>query len=452
MFDKLVEYFIPKRAASSGDEVRSDKIFVAVLLISALSNLLGINLAWEIDATVNGYLLLINGIINLVILIAFRLGLAKPTATLLFITQFAISFPFQAYLQGGLASPAASALFLLPAIAMLILGKRAAIFWMIVSALISLGLYIFELNYGAPIPQYDTDKNQLFYFSSILGTNFTIFIILLVYEVGKSKALREIQLKNNELVNTQNQLIQQEKLASLGQLTAGIAHEIKNPLNFILNFTEVNMELLEEFKENLKNNDTADNEDLLKDIESNLHKIQEHGRRADSIVKSMLGHSRSGSGEKVLTDINALAEEFLRLSYHGLRAKDKFFNAEIATDFETNLPPVKIIPQDIGRVLLNLINNAFQACTAKEINHPKVSITTKSTEEWIQIAVSDNGPGVPEDIRDKIFQPFFTTKPTGQGTGLGLSLSYDIIKAHGGELKMKSKDKEGTTFFVYLKK
>ncbi len=452
MFDKLIEFFIPKGSATSGDELRSDKIFVAVLLISALSNLLGINLAWEIDATINGYLLLINGIINLVILIAFRLGLAKSTATVLFITQFAFSFPIQAYLQGGLASPAAAALFLLPAIAMLILGKRAAIFWMVVSALLSLGLFIFELYYGEPIPQYNLDKKQLFYFSSILGTNFTIFIILLVYELGKSKVLREIQLKNNELVNTQKQLIQQEKLASLGQLTAGIAHEIKNPLNFILNFTEVNKELLEEFKENLKNGDTADNEDLLKDIENNLQKIQEHGARADSIVKSMLGHSRSGSGEKFPTDINALAEEFLRLSYHGLRAKDKFFNAEISTNFDPNLPPVNIIPQDIGRVLLNLINNAFQACATEEIENPKVTVTTKDAEEWIQIAVSDNGPGIPEAIKDKIFQPFFTTKPTGQGTGLGLSLSYDIIKAHGGELKVESQEKVGTTFFVYLKK
>jgi signal transduction histidine kinase len=246
-------------------------------------------------------------------------------------------------------------------------------------------------------------------------------------------------------------------MASLGELTAGIAHEIQNPLNFVNNFSEVNKELIEELKiknYELKIEDEEINE-LLNDIKANAEKINHHGKRADAIVKGMLQHSRQSSGQKELTDINALADEYLRLSYHGLRAKDKSFNATIETDFDPSIGKINIIPQDIGRVLLNLFNNAFYAVNEQKNQssvsyQPTVFVCTQKCDGKVQITVRDNGNGIPQKIIDKIFQPFFTTKPTGEGTGLGLSLSYDIIKAHGGEIKVESKEGEGSEFVIQL--
>jgi signal transduction histidine kinase len=269
-----------------------------------------------------------------------------------------------------------------------------------------------------------------------------------------SQRTDELRETISNLKSTRTQLIQSEKMASLGELTAGIAHEIQNPLNFVNNFSEVSSELLIELKEELGKGDIDEAKAISDDVIQNLEKITHHGRRADAIVKGMLAHSRSGKGEKEPTDLNALAEEYLKLSYHGLRARDKNFNADFKTDFDPNLPKVNVVPQDIGRVLLNLINNAFQACAYEGIENPKVTVTTARAGSpsgaggrapAIQITVSDNGPGIPDSIKDKIFQPFFTTKPTGQGTGLGLSLSYDIVKAHGGELKVETKEGSGLT-------
>ena len=259
-----------------------------------------------------------------------------------------------------------------------------------------------------------------------------------------------------DLKSTQAQLIQSEKMASLGELTAGIAHEIQNPLNFVNNFSEVSNELMDEMTEEMSKGELEEAKEIAADIKQNLEKITHHGKRADSIVKGMLAHSRAGKGEKEPTDINALAEEYLKLSYHGLRAKDKSFNADFKTDFDPNLPKVNVVPQDIGRVLLNLINNAFQAVNEKNKRGepdyaPIVSITTQLTANGQQlIAIKDNGLGIPDSIKDKIFQPFFTTKPTGEGTGLGLSLSYDIVKAHGGELNCSSTTENGTEFIIKL--
>ena len=281
------------------------------------------------------------------------------------------------------------------------------------------------------------------------------------------KAKESIELTLTELKSAQAQLIQSEKMASLGELTAGIAHEIQNPLNFVNNFSEVNKELLEELKaERLKpqverNEQTQD--EIITDVIDNSEKINHHGKRAGEIVKGMLQHSRSSTGVKEPTGINALADEYLRLSYHGLRAKDKSFNATMKTDFDENIGKINIIPQDIGRVLLNLYNNAFYACAEQSrriVNEqknenlnsyePTVSVATKKSENHVIITVSDNGNGIPQNIVDKIFQPFFTTKPTGEGTGLGLSLSYDIVKAHGGEIKVESKEREGSAFIIQL--
>ncbi|MGB5026873.1 MAG: ATP-binding protein [Chitinophagaceae bacterium] len=269
-----------------------------------------------------------------------------------------------------------------------------------------------------------------------------------------------------ELQVTQKQLIQSEKMASLGELTAGIAHEIQNPLNFVNNFSEVNKELLEELKaERLKPNAERDENlesELIHDIITNEEKINHHGKRADAIVKGMLQHSRSSSGQKEATDINALADEYLRLSYHGLRAKDKAFNATIKTEFDETIGKINIIPQDIGRVILNLITNAFyvvnerQKAESEKLNaerknyEPTVEVSTRKVKDRVEVKVKDNGNGIPQKIIDKIFQPFFTTKPTGQGTGLGLSLSYDIVIAHGGELKVETKEGEGSEFIISI--
>ena len=259
-----------------------------------------------------------------------------------------------------------------------------------------------------------------------------------------------------ELKATQVQLIQSEKMASLGELTAGIAHEIQNPLNFVNNFSEVSNELIDEMCEQLEKGNAEEAKAIANEVKMSLEKINLHGKRADGIVKSMLQHSRTSTGKKEPTDINVLADEYLRLAYHGLRAKDKSFNAAIKTDFDENIGLIKIVSQDIGRVILNLITNAFYAVMEKKKlqptgYEPTVTVRTKKLDNKIIVEVKDNGTGIPQKAIDKIFQPFFTTKPTGLGTGLGLSLSYDIVtKGHGGELKVETKEGEYTAFSVIL--
>lgn len=270
------------------------------------------------------------------------------------------------------------------------------------------------------------------------------------------KQKSEIEQAMSQLQLTQKQLIQSEKMASLGELTAGIAHEIQNPLNFVNNFSEVSMELVDEMELELNNGDKVQALSIATDIKQNLEKIRHHGKRADGIVKGMLQHSRTGSTVKEPTDINALADEYLRLAYHGLRAKDKSFNAELVTNYNPGLPAIDVLPQEIGRVLLNLYTNAFYAVhqrqqTAGEDYKPTVSVSTAVQDKQVIIAVKDNGMGIPDNVKDKIMQPFFTTKPTGQGTGLGLSLSYDIIvKGHGGKIDVETKENDHTMFIISL--
>jgi signal transduction histidine kinase len=258
-----------------------------------------------------------------------------------------------------------------------------------------------------------------------------------------------------ELKSAQTQLIQAEKMASLGELTAGIAHEIQNPLNFVNNFSEVSNELIDEMNAEIEKGDMDEARVIATDIKQNLEKITYHGKRADAIVKSMLMHSRSSSGLKEPTDINALADEYLRLAYHGLRAKEMSFNATLKTDFDSTLGKIELVAQDMGRVILNLITNAFYAVSEKmksgiENYEPTISLSTKKLNGFVEITVADNGNGIPPKVLDKIFQPFFTTKPTGQGTGLGLSLSYDIVKAHEGELRVQTREGEGTQFTIQI--
>ncbi|WP_373494797.1 ATP-binding protein [Aquiflexum sp.] len=296
-------------------------------------------------------------------------------------------------------------------------------------------------------------------------------ILLFFFNRTRKAALKsksKIEKAYDQLKSTQAQLIQSEKMASLGQLTAGIAHEIQNPLNFVNNFSEVSAELVEEIEEErAKSRETRDEtlvSEILGDIKQNLKKINHHGKRADAIVKGMLEHSRTGSGEKELTDINSLASEYLNLAYQSYKSKNEGVDIKLITDLDQSLPKIELVRADIGKVLLNILNNAFYAVTSKfDIHHssfeiqelPKVTIKTKNLGNTpdsyrVQISISDNGPGIPDAIKDKIFQPFFTTKPTGQGTGLGLSLSYDIVKAHGGELKVETEEGDGSEFIIQL--
>ena len=312
-------------------------------------------------------------------------------------------------------------------------------------------------------------KTQRLLIFSIAGAFMSALILaLILYRNNKSKQKansllqeqkEEIETTLEKLEATQTQLIQAEKMASLGELTAGIAHEIQNPLNFVNNFSEVNKEMLEELKaERLKPHVDRDDQledEIIGDVIANEEKISHHGKRADAIVKGMLQHSQSSSGKKEPTNINALVDEYLRLAYHGLRAKDKSFNASFETDLDASIGKVNIVPQDMGRVIMNLVSNAFYAVNerkqqSKEGYEPTVTVSSKKVGDSIQVIVADNGNGIPQKVLDKIFQPFFTTKPTGQGTGLGLSLSYDIVKAHGGEIKVESVEGEGTTFKIEL--
>ncbi|HEX6891781.1 MAG TPA: ATP-binding protein [Chryseolinea sp.] len=314
----------------------------------------------------------------------------------------------------------------------------------------------------------DEFRNQ----SRLLGlTGILIFISVIAFILYKNfrqkhkvnLILEEQKLKLEQtLVNlkaTQTQLIQSEKMASLGELTAGIAHEIQNPLNFVNNFSEVITELIDELEQEAVRGNLKEIKEIAKNIKDNGQKIVHHGKRADAIVKGMLQHSRSSSGDKEATNINTLADEYLRLAYHGFRAKDNTFNVTLKTSFDDRIETIEIVPQDIGRVILNILNNAFFAvnekstfaeATADKSYEPTVTVSTKKSGGVVSISIADNGNGIPEKVLGKIFQPFFTTKPTGEGTGLGLSLSYDIVKAHGGELQVKTKEGNGSEFIIVL--
>jgi two-component system NtrC family sensor kinase len=317
----------------------------------------------------------------------------------------------------------------------------------------------------------ETYANRVRYYALFSAAAIFLLISLLLYRNNRIKQIankslelqkKEIDLQRakaegtlHELKSTQAMLIQSEKMASLGDLTAGIAHEIQNPLNFVNNFSEINKELLEETSEEMDKGNIDLAKTMIKDIINNEDKINHHGKRADAIVKGMLLHSRTSTGQKEPVDINDLTDEYLRLSYHGLRAKEKSFNAHLETDYDKSIGLVNVIPQDIGRVLLNLCNNAFYAVSEKQKLYPgnyepTVSVKTKKTNNKVEISVKDNGNGISKKYIDKIFLPFFTTKPVGQGTGLGLSMSFDLIKAQGGELKVKTKEGEGTEFLIQI--
>lgn len=341
--------------------------------------------------------------------------------------------------------------FLTPLGILIFTSIRPAIFSMLIFVAAILITIIVEPKFGRPLVASEAAIKMMY--SMNLVTSFTVIFITCAWFVNIIKKTL------STLRKTQTQLIQSEKMASLGELTAGIAHEIQNPLNFVNNFSEVSIELIEEVKEEkLKAKGERSEElesELLDDISQNLEKISHHGKRADSIVKGMLQHSRASSSTKEPTDINKLADEYFRLAYHGLRSKDKSFNADLLTDFDTSIPFAKVVPQDIGRVLLNLFTNSFYATQQKlKINKdfkPEIRLSTNMSGEFIEIKVRDNGIGIPDSVKDKILQPFFTTKPAGEGTGLGLSLSYDIVvKGHLGTIDVNSKEGEFTEFTICI--
>ena len=307
-------------------------------------------------------------------------------------------------------------------------------------------------------------KNRLRTYGFIIGLIGFLVIVLILWRNNRQKKLANRQLQRqkekveitlSKLRATQAQLIQQEKMASLGELTAGIAHEIQNPLNFVNNFSDINKGLADELQQEVDRGNLEEIKIIAKDIHDNEEKINHHGKRADAIVKGMLQHSRTSSGQRELTDINSLCDEYLRLAYHGLRAKDKSFNTTTKTEFDNSIGKINVVPQEFGRVILNLINNAFYAVSERQKQNvngyePTVIVTTRKQKDKIEVTVKDNGNGIPQKMVDKIFQPFFTTKPTGQGTGLGLSLAYDIIKAHGGEIRVTTKEGEGSEFIIQI--
>ncbi len=308
--------------------------------------------------------------------------------------------------------------------------------------------------------------NQVRYYALLAALGVFLLIAFILYRNNRQKQKANILLQKQKqeieealssLKTTQAQLVQSEKMASLGELTAGIAHEIQNPLNFVNNFSEVNTELIDELDKSLNLDDKKESSAIARDLRQNLEKINFHGKRADSIVKSMLQHSQKGGGIRESTDINSLCDEFLRISFHGFRAKDKGFNSSMQTKFDPTIEKINIIPQDLGRVLLNLFNNAFYAMAEKKKAigntdgyEPILMLQTKKWNDRVEIRIKDNGTGIPQGIVDKIFQPFFTTKPTGLGTGLGLSLSYDIIKAHGGDISILTTEGGGTEFVIQV--
>ncbi len=490
MLKKVVEFFIPVSDTRDNEYQRRVRLIAYTLFTTAVFSLFYVAISWTAGFVMGEIIMFIAFLVFAVLLVLVKAGL-----DIIFISNFfglagigCISGSI--YFSGGLQSPVLPWLATTPIVILLLAGKKSGSFWAFIAVLVVIVLS--RMTYkGYVFPYPFLYKNIFFTLSCYSGLILIIFFISILFENVRERAFnaeslqkKELQETITELKSTQAQLIQSEKMASLGELTAGIAHEIQNPLNFINNFSEVNTELIAEMKEAIEKGNYEEVIIIANDIEANEEKINNHGQRADAIVKGMLQHSRKNTGIKEPTDINALCDEYLRLSYHGLRAKEKDFSEGmpmanaipivigIITNFDNTIDKINIVPQDIGRVLLNLFNNAFYAVQEKKKNlrspqtaseqvpeseeyKPAVTVSTsiirtRSGDAVIQLTVKDNGAGIPQKIMDKIFQPFFTTKPSGQGTGLGLSLSYDIIKAHGGEIKVESKEGEGSKFIIQL--
>jgi signal transduction histidine kinase len=467
MIRKTVEYFIPVQEDTSTEYSRRVRLVAYAIFLTMVFALF-----YVLVSAISGYyiglmIMLASWFGYLVLMVLLKSGINVIKIANIFGFTGAASIYGSIYFSGGFESPVLPWLASTPIVLLLIAGKRSGFFWALVSVLIVLAFGLMDY-YGFEFPKrYHASKETYFALSSQTGLVLIIFFISIVFENIRKRAFNQVNEQKNkleltlsELKATQSQLIQSEKMASLGELTAGIAHEIQNPLNFVNNFSELNTELIEEAEQEIEKGNIPELMAILKDLKENELKVGHHGKRAESIVKGMLLHSRRNSGHKEQVDINALADEYLRLSYHGFRAKSSSFAAVFETKFDSSMPHINVNAQDIGRVLLNLINNAFYTVNSKasESSDSYIPVVTVgslffkegSESKWVKIYVKDNGPGIHQSIINKIFQPFFTTKPAGQGTGLGLSLSYDIVKAHGGELKVETKVGEGATFIINL--
>ncbi len=474
MFSKLIEYFVPGEYHKTEESSRKARLAVGVYLVVAIFSLSYSVISIVIDywgGIVSQAPLLV---VTLICLFLYRSKVKPDLVAFLFFTEAIISIAITIYYSGGFNSFILPWLATTPIVALLVSGKRMGLYTLFGQLLMLTMFYFFEVYDINPPDQYIADFPDLFILSCQAGLILLLYAIANFFETGKSEAMGLMTKKNDELQhtieklkNTQEQLVQQEKLASLGHLTAGISHELKNPLNFVNNFSELSAELIQEAREEIESvrayRDTPQQdealdevESILNDIESNLQTIHKHGSRADSIIKSMLQHSRGSGVIMEPTELNPLIKEFVNLSFHGMRAGDRPFHVEIEFDLDQSIGEVPVIAEDFSRVMVNLCNNAFDAMREKlkkdntENYIPKLFVRTIQKDQIINIIVEDNGPGIPENLRKKILQPFFTTKKGTEGTGLGLYITNDIIKAHGGILIIQSEENSFTRFIIEL--
>jgi len=462
MFHDVIEFFFPAPLPEDAECQRRIRLIVYTVFITTLFSFFYVITSWMADFYMAAWIMLGCTLAFAVILFLIKVGLNVFLGANLFGLIGVLSLIGCAYFGSGLHSPTLPWLSSTPIVILLLVGKKSGYFWVGVSALLVLVFALLSFH-GYSFPKlYPTSKEPLFFFSCYFGLVLIIFVLSIVFENIRIRAHQEISRQKEavedalfRLETAQAQLIHSEKMAALGELTTGIAHEIQNPLNFVNNFSGLNIELVAELKAEVAVGNLDEVITLANTIQLNAEKIAQHGSRADAIVKSMIQHSRKSSGPNEPTDINGLVEEYFRLSYHSVKTKNKFLDTVLQTHFDPQAGKTNVIRQDIGRVLLNLFDNAFYAVQDKKKQYnnsyePILQVITKKATGIVEIRIKDNGNGIPEKIRGKIFQPFFTTKPTGQGTGLGLSLSYDIIKAHRGEIKVESEEGQGSEFIIQL--
>ncbi len=474
MFSRAINYFIPPSYHETEESSRRARlavvVYVLVLLNSLFYTVISLSISYFGGVLSQAPLFFVTGLC----LLLYRSGFEPYKVAGIFFITAILSIGVTIFASGGFFSPLLPWLATTPIVAILVAGKRMGVFTLFGQSAMLVFFYVLQV-YGMEAPQsWSTEFSDSFYFSTYAGLIWTLFAVGYVFENGKSYAMNMLMHKNEELngaittlKSTQDQLIQQEKLASLGQLTAGIAHEIKNPLNFVNNFSELSMELVQEARDELSSIGTADTTSVgqaLDDIGANLKVIFNHGTRANNIVKSMLQHSREGKGQVVSTDLNAMLIEFCNLAFHGMRAGSKPIDVELEFDLDDLVGEVDLVAEDMSRVIMNICNNAFDAMRGavngdrgsligdqgSGVKRAHLKIRTRRNGQWVVIEIMDNGPGIPKDIKDKILQPFFTTKKGTDGTGLGLSITHDIILAHGGHLDVESVVGEGATFIISL--
>ncbi len=466
MLTTAIDFFIPEKNREDQETFRKSRLAAGTFIIvgfftfnySIISLIIGFDAGFYSQA--------LQVIVSVTCLFMFKRGISETPISFLFFTSAILTISAAIYYTGGFDSFIIPWLATTPIVALLVSGKKMGVYTLFAQLTMLSLFYVLDVS-GVPPPEESLAEPPLsFMLSTYWGLILIFYFVAIVFEHGRVNAMALLSSKNDELQktitklhSTQDQLVQQEKLASLGQLTAGIAHEIKNPLNFVNNFADLSVELVDEVREEIHSAGTIDDmslqnvSDILDDIEANLRKIQEHGTRADSIVKSMLQHSRDGEGVMEPVHLNSMIKEFVNLSFHGMRAGENPINVDIDLQLEESIEDVPLIAEDFSRVIVNLCSNAFDAMRSlskeEDQYNPKLTVRTSVSDGRILIEVQDNGPGIPDEIKSKILQPFFTTKKGTKGTGLGLSITHDIVKAHGGELSIDS-SKEGACFSIRL--